>query len=81
MIAIKDLNEEIISFNTKEHIGKKPFKCLECDQSFNYPSNLNRHKLIHSGIKRFKCVVNDCGIECGFATLYSNKMTSYTIIS
>ena len=36
------------------HTGLKPFKCPDCDKSFNQRANLQRHQLIH-GEKMFQC--------------------------
>ncbi|XP_062978555.1 zinc finger protein 287-like [Elgaria multicarinata webbii] len=36
----------------KVHVGEKPFKCLECGQTFSWNSNLSRHKRIHLSSSR-----------------------------
>lgn len=47
-------------FNLKRHmqmihLGKKPFCCKICNQSFVSKQNLREHAFIHSGIKPYKC--------------------------
>ena len=44
-----------------DHIAKKKYNCTVCDQRFKYKSEQERHFLVHSGEKPFKC--HDCGTE------------------
>ena len=33
----------------------KPYKCKDCGKSYNYPSELKRHELVHTKQPNFKC--------------------------
>ncbi|XP_075135590.1 uncharacterized protein LOC142210387 [Leptodactylus fuscus] len=37
------------------HTGEKPFSCPECQESYRYKSELDRHQRIHTGDKPFSC--------------------------
>ncbi|KAH9403489.1 hypothetical protein TYRP_015383 [Tyrophagus putrescentiae] len=35
----------------------KKHKCQQCNKSFDYPFHLNRHQLVHTGVRAHKCTV------------------------
>ncbi|XP_017461456.1 PREDICTED: zinc finger protein 320-like, partial [Rhagoletis zephyria] len=35
--------------------AKKSHKCQQCDKSFDCPSYLKRHQIVHTGIKAYQC--------------------------
>lgn len=48
-----------LKIHVLEHIGTKPFECLECEKVFHHKNIFNYHMKIHSDEKAFKC--NICG--------------------
>ncbi|XP_034267862.1 zinc finger protein 726-like isoform X1 [Pantherophis guttatus] len=53
------------------HTTKKPYKCMECGNSFSRRSYFTSHKRIHTGEKPYKCV------ECGKTFIQSSHLTSH----
>lgn len=50
------------------HSESKPYKCSQCDASFNFNHSLRLHRLKHSGIRPFECK------ECNKTYLTSNHL-------
>ena len=52
-------------YNYKKHMknthGPKIFVCSECSRGFKENSKLVRHKLVHTGERRFRCPFDTCG--------------------
>lgn len=44
------------STSTSTSASKYRFPCLHCVKFFNHPSRLDRHNIIHTGVRSFKCV-------------------------
>ncbi|KAM4626780.1 uncharacterized protein O3C94_019765 isoform 1-T4 [Discoglossus pictus] len=47
----------------KDMVYWKLYKCHICDRPFKYPSDLDKHHLIHSGEKPFKCPICGAGFR------------------
>eukprot|EP00731_Ephydatia_muelleri_P011738 Em0006g632a len=39
----------------RRHQGEQPYPCLECDKSFNWLSDLQRHIRVHTGERPYRC--------------------------
>ena len=51
----KTSNSSNLSRHKKLSIGRKPFKCTQCDKAFICHSLLTQHQITHTGEKGYKC--------------------------
>ena len=51
----KTTNSSNLSRHRKVSIGRKPFKCTQCDKAFICHSLLTPHQITHTGEKGYKC--------------------------
>ncbi|XP_068623565.1 zinc finger protein 845-like [Battus philenor] len=42
-----------------KHLDYRPHKCDQCDKAFFKPSDLKKHKYLHSGVNKFPCPTCD----------------------
>ncbi|XP_075770203.1 zinc finger protein 7-like isoform X2 [Pelodiscus sinensis] len=60
-----------ITVEWTNHNEKKPYKCLDCGNSFSYHSYLIKHRRIHTGERPYKCH------ECGKSYIQSSSLTTH----
>ena len=56
----KDLSDSRKNVQNELSVKKKAFPCTQCDRSYDYESELQRHLVSHFEVRQHKCV---CGKE------------------
>lgn len=46
---------DLVRHVEKVHVGKKPFKCSQCDREFTRQDRLALHSRLHTGVKPYTC--------------------------
>jgi len=65
--SIQSNRSSHFEINSRNHLGKKQYKCDECEKEFFWPSHLTIHKRCHTNEKPYAC--DYCEKKC---TLLSN---------
>ncbi|KAH7827451.1 putative transcription factor IIIA [Monocercomonoides exilis] len=69
--------KDALKKHMRKHIIEKPYKCSFCSETFEKPSHLERHKIIHTG--GFVCTVEGCQAKpfCSPFTLLRHIQTKH----
>jgi uncharacterized Zn-finger protein len=59
--------------------GERPFPCTICGNNYKHFSDLQRHKLVHSGIRPFKCSFEGCEKTFPKKTSVTNHERTHTV--